>query len=54
MPTVPKSARTPADEDAVWRICPACDQLAAMAPEALFCDACAAQPTTDERGVSSR
>ena len=54
MPTVPKSARTPATDEAMWRICPACDQLAAMAPDALFCDACAAKPAAAGEGVQTR
>jgi hypothetical protein len=55
MPTVAKFARATTRESAVWRTCPACDRLAAMAPDALFCDACAA--TTDRptgEGVQSR
>jgi hypothetical protein len=54
MPTVSKSARATIRDTAVWRTCPACEQLAAMAPEALFCDACAAKPAPAGEGAQSR
>jgi hypothetical protein len=50
MPTVSNTARATIRDTAVWRTCPACDQLAAMAPDALFCDACAAKPDPHHEG----
>jgi hypothetical protein len=44
MPTVSKAARVTIPDGAVWRTCPACERLAAMAPDALLCDGCLAPP----------
>ncbi|SDZ46586.1 hypothetical protein SAMN05444365_1208 [Micromonospora pattaloongensis] len=52
MPTVSKAARVTTKDDAVWRTCPTCGQLAAMAPGALVCDSCAVKPAGS--GVWSR
>jgi hypothetical protein len=41
MPKVVDAARVTIPDAQVWRTCPACDQLAAMPPDALFCDTCA-------------
>ncbi len=54
MPTVSKSARATIRNHALWRTCPACQQLAAMPPDALFCDGCAAKPAPSGEGVQSR
>ena len=55
MPTVSKSARATTRDSAVWRNCPACDRLAAMAPDALFCATCATRTTSATgEGVQSR
>jgi hypothetical protein len=54
MPTVSKSARATIPDTALWRTCPACQQLAAMPPDALFCDACADKPAPQPEGSWTR
>ncbi len=49
MPKVIDAARVTTPDTAVWRECPCCGQLAALAPDALFCDACAARPNDRDR-----
>ena len=48
MPTVSEAARATIRDNAVWRTCPTCAQLAAMPPDALFCDTCAHTATQRE------
>lgn len=49
MPKVSQAARATVKDGAVWRTCPTCQRLAAMAPDALFCDTCAATPNLSQR-----
>ena len=44
MPKVVDAARATIRDNAVWRTCPTCDQLAPMPPDALFCDTCTNRP----------
>ncbi|MEJ3748464.1 hypothetical protein WEI85_34920 [Actinomycetes bacterium KLBMP 9797] len=41
MPTVVDAALFPRGRGEQWRHCEICDELAAMAPQATLCDACA-------------
>ena len=41
MPKVSDAARVSTRQGAVWRVCPGCARLAAMAPEADRCETCA-------------
>jgi hypothetical protein len=48
MPKVVDAARATIPTNALWRTCPTCDQLAAMPPDALFCDTCSNVPAKGE------
>jgi hypothetical protein len=50
MPTIIDAACPAPGDGAWWRTCPACDQLAAMPPDALFCDSCATKPDPRREG----
>jgi hypothetical protein len=55
MPKVIDAARVTTADTTVWRECPCCGHLAPLAPDALFCDACATRTTDrDRNGAWSR
>ena len=51
MPKIIDFAGTTIRDGVLWRTCPACDRLAAMAPDALFCDTCVTEPPPRPEGA---
>jgi hypothetical protein len=54
MPKVTDAARVTTREGSIWRECPGCGRLVAMAPEALLCDGCASSAPVRSAGGWSR